>query len=239
MTYFSKGAIHIHTTFSDGTGSIEDITKAAKEAGLDWIIITDHNKIGVKEGIYNDLYVLAGEEISPRSNHCIAFDIENEINSEDSTQEFLSEIKKQNGFSCICYPQNSLDKQNTYSPIMRDYNDFRLIDGVEIWNYFSNWTNDFDDSTLFSQLKYYLFGNFLKNEPIKEILEMWDKMNYGVRIPKFAIGGINAHDKRLRQLETAPLKKDSEKWQMIVDFIFKGILTVTATIVLAKIGIKF
>ena len=32
MTYFSKGAIHIHTTFSDGTGSLDEITKAAKEA---------------------------------------------------------------------------------------------------------------------------------------------------------------------------------------------------------------
>ncbi|MGP1475347.1 MAG: hypothetical protein ACTTJ1_08090 [Treponema sp.] len=52
------------------------------------------------------------------------------------------------------------------------------------------------------------------------------------------IDGINAHDKRLRQLETAPVKKDAEKWKTITDFIFKGILTVVGTIVLVKLGIK-
>ena len=52
------------------------------------------------------------------------------------------------------------------------------------------------------------------------------------------IDGINAHDKRIRALETAPDKKDAEKWKTITDFIFKGILTVIGTIVLVKMGIQ-
>ncbi len=45
-----KGAIHIHTTHSDGTSTIKEIAKAAKKAGLEWIIITDHNNLkGLRE----------------------------------------------------------------------------------------------------------------------------------------------------------------------------------------------
>ena len=47
---YSIGAIHIHSKFSDGSGDIEQITKAAKKAGLDWIIITDHKQAGVEDG---------------------------------------------------------------------------------------------------------------------------------------------------------------------------------------------
>lgn len=48
------------------------------------------------------------------------------------------------------------------------------------------------------------------------------------------ISGINAHDKRLRTLETAPVKKDAEKWKVITDFVFKGILAVIGSLILAK-----
>ena len=44
-----KGAIHIHSLNSDGSGDIETITRAAQKAGLSWIIITDHNYFDLKE----------------------------------------------------------------------------------------------------------------------------------------------------------------------------------------------
>ena len=74
--YQYKGAIHIHSLNSDGSGDIETITRAAQKAGLSWIIITDHNYFDLKEGIYNNVYVLKGEEISPKNkNHYLALGI--------------------------------------------------------------------------------------------------------------------------------------------------------------------
>ena len=68
--YNSVGAIHIHSVYSDGTGNVDLISNAAKKAGLDWIIITDHNSFEIQEGIYNGVYVIKGEEISPKNeNH--------------------------------------------------------------------------------------------------------------------------------------------------------------------------
>ena len=37
------GAIHMHSVFSDGSGEVEDIARYAGEAGLDYILLTDHN----------------------------------------------------------------------------------------------------------------------------------------------------------------------------------------------------
>lgn len=37
------GAIHMHSTFSDGTGEVPDIARFADEVGLDFILLTDHN----------------------------------------------------------------------------------------------------------------------------------------------------------------------------------------------------
>ena len=48
--YLYPGIIHIHSKFSDGTGDIDEITKAAKKAGLTWVLIKEHNNIDMKEG---------------------------------------------------------------------------------------------------------------------------------------------------------------------------------------------
>ena len=37
------GNMHMHTYYSDGEGWHDDIADAAIEAGLDFVIVTDHN----------------------------------------------------------------------------------------------------------------------------------------------------------------------------------------------------
>ena len=39
-----RGALHVHSTWSDGIESIEAMARAARELGLDYIGITDHSK---------------------------------------------------------------------------------------------------------------------------------------------------------------------------------------------------
>ena len=43
--HYIPGALHMHTSYSDGSGSVEDLAHAARAAGLRWIIITDHDTL--------------------------------------------------------------------------------------------------------------------------------------------------------------------------------------------------
>lgn len=61
--------LHIHTTFSDGTCSPEEVVRIAKEKGLFAIAVTDHDttdgvKIALKKGQEMGIEVISGVEIS-------------------------------------------------------------------------------------------------------------------------------------------------------------------------------
>ena len=64
--------LHMHTRYSDGHGSHQDISLAARQAGIDAVIVTDHNVLvkGI-DGYYeepgddeeNKVLMLVGQEV--------------------------------------------------------------------------------------------------------------------------------------------------------------------------------
>jgi hypothetical protein len=68
-----SGAIHMHTTYSDGSGSPEELVAAARRLGLQFVVITDHNNFGAKafEGYHDGVLALVGCELSTRSGHLL------------------------------------------------------------------------------------------------------------------------------------------------------------------------
>ena len=76
--------VHLHSTHSDGTGTVREIARAAARARADVVLLTDHDTLAAKrngeEGWYGDVLLLAGEEVSPlRRDHYLAFGIDTEI----------------------------------------------------------------------------------------------------------------------------------------------------------------
>ena len=60
--------LHMHTRYSDGHGSHKDLARAAIKAGLDAIIVSDHNiwVQGVEDYYHEDdgqVLMLVGEEV--------------------------------------------------------------------------------------------------------------------------------------------------------------------------------
>ena len=77
------GAIHIHSIYSDGSGTMSEIIEAGQSTDLDFIVVTDHDTLEAKtsgwEGWHDHLLVLVGEEVAHRSQHCLALGLEEEI----------------------------------------------------------------------------------------------------------------------------------------------------------------
>jgi len=196
--YKYLGNIHIHTTHSDGSGNICAISKAAKKAGLSWIIITDHNYIDFEEGIYNDIYVLKGEEISPKhKNHYLAFDIKNKIEAHENPQIYIDETRIQGGFGFCAHPDESLDRKNQYPPIRWDKN--FIPDGIEIWNWFSSWVDNLNNKNIFSLAHSFLFKNSLVIKANEETIFWWDELNSKNEKIIPAICGSDCHAMKIKK----------------------------------------
>jgi hypothetical protein len=72
-----SGAIHVHTTASDGSGSPDDILTAARTAGIDFMAITDHNNLDAKpyQGYRDGVLTIVGAELSTNAGHMLALGI--------------------------------------------------------------------------------------------------------------------------------------------------------------------
>ena len=196
------GAIHIHTKFSDGTGDINSICKAAKKAGLDWIIITDHNKMEVEEGVYNGVFVITGEEISPeKENHYLALDINQVVEPCDNPQRYVDKVRELGGFGFAAHPDEGItvDKKGNVIPRKNSnhcipWTDKNIKpDGVELWNWFSNWADNYDDSSLLTKASSFFFKHSIIKNPSCLTLEWWDKLNNETEKVVPALGGVDAH----------------------------------------------
>ena len=200
--YVYKGAVHIHTNCSDGTGNIKTVVKAAKSAGLDWIIITDHNYYDTDEGIFDGIYVIKGEEVSPHdNNHYLIFGINNTIEPSDNPQNYINMTREQGGFGFAAHPDEGTvtDDSGNIHPRKNSYHCIPWTDknikpdGVEIWNWFSNWADNYDDSNLYTIAYSYIQKHKIVTNPSKITMDWWDKLNQESEKIVPAIGGVDAH----------------------------------------------
>ena len=196
--YNSVGAIHIHSVYSDGTGNIESISKAAKKAGLDWIIITDHNSFEIEEGIYNGVYVIKGEEISPKNeNHYLALGINKYIQPNTDAQHNIEAVKMNGGFGFAAHPDESDYRRNSHQPIKWTNKNVRP-DGVEIWNWFSEGVDNLNNRNIFTLAYAFLCKNKLVKSANSNVLFWWDNLNNVSEKIVPAIGGIDAHALKIK-----------------------------------------
>ena len=70
MSRWFKGDTHLHTVNSDGLLHQYELIEKCKKAGLDWIIITDHNFNTVEKTYSSDgLLVIQGQELTDDNGH--------------------------------------------------------------------------------------------------------------------------------------------------------------------------
>lgn len=199
MVFLYPGAIHVHSIHSDGTGTIEEIACAAKKAGLCWVIVTDHNNMDAKEGIYDGVCVIVGEEISPEEgNHYLALDIKTPISCNMPAEKYIQKVKQQGGFGFIVHPDDR-SRKNSYKSLPWEDWSIKDFGGIEIWNYMSNWADNYNAQNPLKALNALLFGSRILPAPTKKIMKWWDSLNNENHHIIPAIGGIDAHAFNIRK----------------------------------------
>ncbi len=195
------GAIHIHSSFSDGSGDVKDIGMFANEAGLDFIILTDHNTLrALKEGYegwYGKSLMLVGCEINDKENknHYLAFGINDTISTRLPAKEIVTKVKDKGGIGFIAHPLEKRSSMKEHPAYPWTEWDITGFNGIEIWNHMSEWME-----RLTEENKYQAFVHPLRSieSPTAETLELWDKLNMERKV--VGIGGVDAHAHKINLL---------------------------------------
>ena len=102
---------HIHSTYSDGTGSVAEIAASAAQAGVDIVLLTDHNTLDAassgEQTWYEDGHVLmvVGTEATTNLGHLLAFNIaEDVIPLPHDAVSAMSSITESGGYGYIALP---------------------------------------------------------------------------------------------------------------------------------------
>lgn len=193
--------IHMHTCYSDGSGTHKDIADAALKSGLDAIIVTDHNVLvqGV-EGYYRKktkkVLLLVGQEVhdqirAPQKNHLLVFNTNRDVAPlANDPQQVINAVREADGLSFIAHPRDLAAPVFDEDDISWETWDVTGFTGIELWNGLGE-LKTYLKSKLHG-IFYAYFPQFIAHGPYQEVIQIWDELLLsGNQI--VAIGGSDAH----------------------------------------------
>ncbi len=188
------GAIHIHSTYSDGSRPIPEIARIAGEVDLDFLMFTDHNTLQPKrdmlEGWYDGVLVIIGYEINDENdlNHYLAFNLDEEVPQGVSPLAYVEEVNRRGGFGIIAHPDEKRSAIKKYPPYPWKVWESNHYNGIEIWNQMSEWMEGLTHLN-----KYWRAMHPRRSiiSPMAETLAKWDAVS--TQRPVVGIGGVDAH----------------------------------------------
>ncbi|HIE39363.1 MAG TPA: PHP domain-containing protein [Anaerolineales bacterium] len=203
------GNLHVHTVYSDGTGLHREVAAAAARAGLDFVVITDHNVwTHGAEGFYDGVLLLVGEEVhyvrrNPQANHLLIYGAEAELAPQAADpQGLIDEVHRRGG---LCFLAHPFEKGSPLGPELAPipWEDWEVEGyvGLEIWNTMSEFKG-----LLRGRLAALLYAHLPTvglRGPFRATLRKWDELlATGRKVA--AIGGSDAHAETYRM---GPLRR--------------------------------
>lgn len=222
--------LHIHTIYSDGTGNHSEVAAAALDAGIDVVIVTDHNTwVNGVEGYHeknsHKVLLLSGEEIhdqglSESHNHLIVLGAGRELSTYASNpQQLIDMVNRSDGLSFIAHPYEDA------MPFFGETNitwvnwDIQNFTGLELWNGLSELKTVAHN--VFQAIFYAFFPFLIAHGPKRAVMEKWDALlKQGQRVS--GICGSDAHQLHLKK---GPIKKTIFPYQFHFRCINNHLLT--------------
>ena len=209
--------VHVHTTYSDGTATVPELLAAAREAGVEAVLLTDHDSLGARrdgwEGHRDGVFLLVGEEVSPKQGHYLAFGVDEVIPHEGrSPLEIAAAVRAAGGVGFPAHPF-SRGGHMLFPPlarrIVRPHGWSALtepggLDGLELWSLLTDaaeaWRTPFGAVRWMRDTQ-----KAIASGPPAHHLRVWDALSARGRVP--AIGGLDGHQHgfRIRGRVRSPL----------------------------------
>jgi predicted metal-dependent phosphoesterase TrpH len=139
-----RADLHMHSTYSDGIGTIEQVLNYAQEqTDLNVLALTDHDVI---EGALRarDLWArgnyrfdfIVGEEISTTEGHLLALFVETRIPPRLSMEASIDLIHAQGGLAIVAHPLNQIFRHSCQRFVLDRIKSSQSVwlDGIETWN---------------------------------------------------------------------------------------------------------
>jgi len=176
------GCIHFHSAYSyDAQVPLKTIVDAGIRSGLHYAILTDHFRLDALqenwEGYHENMLLLVGEEVSPRYNHYLAFNVRKPVvvwKTDANPQPVIDAVNAQGGFGFIAHPDHEgapLVGARAYPWL--DWNVTGYA-GLSIWDLMGDWTSALS-SRLAILYACWRPGNVLRG-PRSQTLARWDQI---------------------------------------------------------------
>lgn len=192
--YVYRGAIHMHTTHSDGTKSAAELSVIAAEAGLDFIMITDHMTLAAREegsaGWKNGVLTIVGYEHNDPADthHFLIFGSQSVYPVAMTARDYVRASASDGALTIIAHPDEIRSRMKKYPPY--PWTDWSVSDftGIELWNQMSEWT---EQLTPFNKLPMALSPRKSLVGPAERTMARWDHLNRNRRYA--GIASVDAH----------------------------------------------
>ena len=193
-----RGAVHVHSTFSDGAAVVDEIMAAAAAAGIDFVILSDHNPLGPQQrprpGWYGDVLLIVGEEISTYEGHLLALQVmPHRYRFGPSARQALADIADEGGWALVAHADHS---RQAWS------GGWGGTQGLEVANLSSAWSRSTVLSAAAVVGSAFIDRDYAAAKLLSSgwpTLSLWDALTelsarpVLVRRPRVAVGAADAH----------------------------------------------
>jgi hypothetical protein len=193
--------LHIHSSYSDGTGTHNEIARDALLAGLDAVIFTDHNVLvhGMEQYFHKEsrqVLLLVGEEVhdqnrQPQKSHLLVFNSPDEMCGYASNpQDLIDQVNQRGGLAFIAHPYEKALPLFKEDDISWENWEVKNYTGIELWNGMSEFKNEIRSTFHAIFLAYN--PQWIPRAPNQDTLTRWDQLlASGEKV--VAIGGSDSH----------------------------------------------
>ncbi|HEY1275355.1 MAG TPA: CehA/McbA family metallohydrolase [Thermoleophilaceae bacterium] len=188
--------IHLHSLYSDGTGTVPEIARAARREGVDVVVLTDHDSLEAKhrgeEGWHGSVLVLVGEEVSPPArDHYLAFGIDEEIDHDGlDAAGICRAVRDAGGFGFAAHPfseGSARFKRAVGMPFTAL--DCDALDGIELWSFVNDTAAA--AASIPELIRFLATPGRVLEHPPERNMRGWDEMCATRQV--VGIGGLDAH----------------------------------------------